>query len=90
MNKPVPREFVERVQEFAHSTEVELILDHLIEKYQEGWRTSPPEQADRREHLYRMVQAVEGLKNEIRSIALGEIVEAHNRGLKNASTWSNI
>ena len=67
-----------------------MLLDGLIEKYSASWRATAPEQTQQRDHLYRMVQAVEGLKNEIRSIALDEVIEAHNRGLQRASNWSNI
>jgi hypothetical protein len=88
-NRP-PQEFIERVQQFAQSDEVELILDALIEKYTASWRTSSPEQPQTREHLYRMVLAVEGLKNEIRTIAQDQIITAFNKGLQRASNWSNI
>src|SRR4051812_28081003 len=88
VNSPaIPREFVERIQQFAASDEVELILDALIEKYQASWRTSAPENPAQREHLYRMVLAVEGLKNEIRNVAQDDIITAHNKGLQRASNW---
>lgn len=82
VNSRLPTDFVRRVEEFAHSDEVEWVLDMVSDKYVEGWRTSPPDQANRREHLYRMVQAVEALKNEIRSITQEDIVTAYNKGLR--------
>lgn len=85
-----PPEFIERVQQFAHSDEVQVLLDALVEKYSESWRNTSPERPAEREHLYRMVRAVEGLKTEIRSIALDQVIEAHNRGLRSAANWSNI
>ena len=76
------REFVERVQVLAQSQDLQTLLDIVADKYLEEWRTSPPEKADHREHLYRMVQAVEALKKEVQTIALDEHVNAHNARLR--------
>jgi hypothetical protein len=86
-NKYSP-EFVQRVQEIAHSDEISVLLDGLIEKYSDNWRTSDPGNTQNREHLYRMIQAVEGLKAEFRAVSLDEVITAHNRALTKASKWS--
>jgi hypothetical protein len=76
------RDFVERVQVLAQSRDLSILLDLVVERYLEEWRTSPPEKAERREYLYRMVQAVEALKKEVQTIAVDEYVTAHNSRLK--------
>ena len=89
MNK-LPREFVERVQNLANDDAFDFLIDLLSNKYQEEWRTSPPEDADKREHLYRMVQACDALREEVRSIASDEKISVFNRGLQNKTKWSII
>lgn len=54
------------------------VFQRLIDKYMESWRGSPPEQADTREHLHRMVNAVEALKRELQSVAANRKVAAFN------------
>jgi hypothetical protein len=81
---------VMRIQEIAHSDEISILLNGMVEMYSESWRASAPEGTQTREHLYRMIQAVEGLKAQFRSVSLDEVVEAHNRALQRASKWSTI
>lgn len=76
------REFVERMQVLAQGRDFQTLLDLVAERYLEEWRTSPPEKAEQREHLYRMVQAVEALRKEVQTIALDEYVTAHNSRLR--------
>jgi hypothetical protein len=86
----LPREFVERVENLAHDDALGFLLDMLVEKYSEEWRTTPLEREDRRKHLYHMVQATEGLRAEVRSIASSEAITVYNRALQNKTKWSNI
>lgn len=86
----LPREFVERVQALSQDDAFHFLIDLLVEKYSQEWRAAPAERADRREHLYHMVQAAEGLRSEVRNIAADEAVSAWNRGLQNKTKWSNI
>lgn len=90
MSEKLPREFVERVEALAHDPALDFLIDLLVEKYSEAWRTTPPERADRREHLFHMVQAAEGLRSEVRNIASTEAITVYNRGLQNKTKWSNI
>lgn len=83
-----PREFVEQVIAFAKSDAVEILLNGLQATYEQDWAQSKPEDKDRREHLYRMVQAVEGLKSELRRIAQSDTVQLYNRGASRKPTWS--
>lgn len=76
------QDFVERMQVLAQSTDFSTLIDVLISKYQEDWRTSPPERADRREEIYRMIAACDALRKEVQNIALGDAVTAHNQSLK--------
>jgi hypothetical protein len=77
------RDFVERMQVLAQSRDFNTLIDLLIEKYQEEWRTSPPgAPAEHREDLHRMVRACEALRKEVQSIALDERIEAHNARLR--------
>lgn len=86
----LPREFVERVQALSQDDALQFLLDILKEKYSEEWRTTPPERADRREHLFHMVQATEGLRTEVRNVATDEAITVFNRGLQNRHKWSTI
>lgn len=72
------REQIDFIKSIARSEALGLIIDGLITKYIQSWRTSSPEQPDRREHLYRMVQACEGLRGEILAISDDDLVTAHN------------
>lgn len=74
--------FIQEIKDFSKSDAIASLLDTLIEKYSDSWRNTDPEKAQTREHLYRMVQAVEGLKNEIRAINHDAIVSAWNHSLK--------
>lgn len=86
-----PREFVEQVQRFATSDVVEQLLDGMKAGYEQDWGSTQPEDSARREHLYHMVQAVEGLKSELRRIAQSDMVDLFNRGaLRRDPKWSNI
>lgn len=90
MNKP-PREFVEQVQRFAGSDVVEQLLDGMKARYEHDWGLTKPEDSARREHLYHMVQAVEGLKSELARVAQSDLVDLYNRGaLRRSPNWSII
>lgn len=83
-------EFVRAVQELAYSDAVENILDGLIAKYTAGWKDTRPDDPCHREHCWRMVKAVEALKNEIRAIATAERIDNHNSRLRGRTPRSII
>lgn len=75
-------EFVKQVQEFASSDAIEELLNRLENKFTQDWKDSAPSETDKRVYSYMMVRAVESLRNEIKSIALGDAVDAWNRDRK--------
>lgn len=75
-------EFVKQVQEFASSDAVEELLNRLDTKFTQDWKDSAPSETDKRVYSYMMVRAVEALRNEIKSVALGDAVRAWNRDRK--------
>ena len=83
-----PRQFVEEITAFAKSDAVEILLNGLQATYEQDWAQSKPEDKDRREHLYHMVRAVEGLKSEIRRVVQSDAVDLYNRGASRKPTWS--
>lgn len=74
----------------ANDDALHFILDLLVEKYSEEWRTTPSDRADRRDHLYHMVRATEGLRSEVRNIASDDAITVYNRSLQSKQKWSNI
>ena len=72
------REFKRAITEFATSDDVERLLDGLQARYLGSWASSRPDQGEHREHLYRMVQAIEAVKNEIRIVATDDAFAALN------------
>lgn len=72
------REQLDFIKSIAKSDSLGLIIDGLIHKYMQSWRTSSPEQPNQREHLYRMVLACEGLRGELTAISDDDLVTAHN------------
>ena len=86
----LPRELVERVQNLSQDDAFHLLIDMLISRYMEEWRTTRPDNAAHREHLYNMVKASEALRSEVRNIATDEAITAFNRGLQNKTKWSTI
>lgn len=74
--------FKRQVQEFATSDAVEELLIRLENKFTQDWKDSAPSETDKRVYSYMMVRAVEALRNEIKSIALGDAVNAWNRDRK--------
>ncbi|CAB4200507.1 hypothetical protein UFOVP1339_48 [uncultured Caudovirales phage] len=71
-------DFLKEIESFAASDAVEQLLDNMIDLYTNAWRGTTHAQGEHREHLFRMVTAVEALKNEIRSVAMNERVTIHN------------
>lgn len=88
--KQPPQHFIDEVQAFARSDAVEWLLEGLIEKYQEQWRSSAPDNQSAREDAYRMVRALGDLKTEIRRVDRDGAVDAYNSGLRRAQNWSII
>jgi hypothetical protein len=76
------QEFVRQVQEFASSDAIEILLNRLEQKFTQDWKESAPSETDKRVYSYMMVRAVDALRNEIKSVALGDAVNAWNRQQK--------
>ena len=76
------QDFIRQVQEFATSDVIEELLNRLETKFTQDWKDSAPSETDKRVYSYMMVRAVESLRNEIKSIALGDAVNAWNRDRK--------
>ncbi len=76
------QEFVRQVQEFATSDAVEVLLNRLEDKFTQDWKDTAPIDTTGRESAFHMVRAVDALRNEIKSVALGEAVDAWNRKQK--------
>jgi hypothetical protein len=75
-------EFKRQVKEFAASDAIEELLNILENKFTQDWKDSAPSETDKRVYSYMMVRAVDALRNEIKSIALGDAVNAWNRERK--------
>lgn len=76
------QEFIRQVQEFASSDATEELLNRLEQKFTQDWKDSAPSETDKRVYSYMMVRAVDALRNEIKSVALGDAVSAWNRQQK--------
>ena len=74
--------FKREVKDFASSDAIEELLIRLENKFTQDWKDSAPSETDKRVYSYMMVRAVESLRNEIKSIALGDAVNAWNRDRK--------
>lgn len=76
------QDFIRQVQEFATSDVIEELLNRLETKFTQDWKDSAPSETDKRVYSYMMVRAVDALRNEIKSVALGDAVNAWNRQQK--------
>lgn len=77
------QQFIDEATSFANSTVVSELIDILEANYVTTWKATPAEEFDKREHLYRMVVAVNALRNELRSVSQGGLIKAWNRRLRN-------
>jgi predicted DCC family thiol-disulfide oxidoreductase YuxK len=79
-------DLVSQAQEFAKSDAVAEILRRLEAKYIEDWKATVPVGTDTREHCYRMVLAIDALRQELQIIAQSEKITEWNRKVaRNAS-----
>lgn len=76
------QDFIRQVQEFATSDVIEELLNRLETKFTQDWKDSAPSETDKRVYSYMMVRALDALRNEIKSVALGDAVNAWNRQQK--------
>lgn len=76
------QDFIRQVQEFATSDAIEELLNRLETKFTQDWKDSAPSETDKRVYSYMMVRALDALRNEIKSVALGDAVNAWNRQQK--------
>ena len=74
--------FKREVKDFASSDAIEELLIRLENKFTQDWKDSAPSETDKRVYSYMMVRAVDALRNEIKSVALGDAVNAWNRERK--------
>lgn len=74
-NEAEREEFERQVKEFAHSDAIEFLLEGLKVAFTEHMLATSPADAEKREHDYRMVRAIDALKNEIISVATNGMFE---------------
>lgn len=84
----LPRHMLDEIRAFAMSDAVEALLDGLRAEYEQNWGATASHEKDRREHLYHMVQAVDGLKSEIRRVAQKADVDFYVSGRRRKPDWS--
>lgn len=73
---------VEYVKSIFNSRELQLIFDIMKEKYAQSWMDSKVDDTQQRDHLYRMVSAVDRLKSELTGAALDSAITSYNEKLK--------
>ena len=76
------QDLVRGAQDLNTNPALEEIVQRVIEKYTQIIVNSAPADAAVREDAYRMVRAVNELRNEIKSVAISNSVSAWNRGLR--------
>ena len=76
------RETLQEAQRVAHSDALNLVLEDLIKKYTGEWINSDPKDAQVREIAWHRVQAIQALRDELRSIARSDDVAKWNRRLR--------
>lgn len=86
LTRPSPtvdkQQYLDEATSFAHSEVVSEMLDTMEANYTAAWKSTPEGDIDKREHLYRMVMAVNALRDELRSAAQSDAVTAWNRRLR--------
>ena len=76
------RETLQEAQRVAHSDALNLVLEDLIKKYTVEWINSDPKDAQVREIAGHRVQAIQALRDELRSVAKSDDVTKWNRRLR--------
>lgn len=64
--------------DFTRTEDYARLIETLRAKYLNSWENTRPDDVTSREQAYRMIQAVEALKNEISSLANDPAVRAFN------------
>jgi len=76
------RETLQEAQRVASSDALNAVLEELIKKYTGEWINSDPKDAQVREIAWHRVQAVQALRDELRSVAKSDDVAKWNRRLR--------
>lgn len=74
-------ELVQEIKSFAKSEAIAILFDRIEAKYIQNWKSTPDNGDDTREQCWRMVLAVNSLRDEIANIAQTEKVSEWNRRL---------
>lgn len=76
------REFLERVKDLAYSDAFEELLNRLEDQHVADWKSTAPVSNEMREHHWRMIVAINALREEIKNVIQGNLVSQHNRNLR--------
>ena len=76
------RETLQEAQRIANSDALNLVLEELIKKRTVEWINSDPKDPLVREIAWHSVQAIQALRNELRSVAQSDDVAKWNRRLR--------
>lgn len=76
------RETLQEAQRIANSDALNAVLEGLINKYTVEWINSDPKDALVREIAWHRVQAIQALRDELRSVAKSDDVAKWNRRLR--------
>ncbi len=76
------QQFIDEATTFAHSDVVSELLDTMEANYTAAWKATSEGDIDKREHLYRMIMAINALRMELGSVAQDDAVKAFNRRLR--------
>lgn len=80
------QDLVREAQGFAKSDAVAEVLKRLEEKYTADWKASGAEDQEHREHCFRMVLAIDALREEIKIVAQSTKITEWNRKLARTTT----
>lgn len=75
-------DLVREAQHLARNPALEVIFDRLTRRYADDIINSPPNDAAGRETAYRMIRAVQALRDEVKSVAMSKSIEEWNRRLR--------
>lgn len=81
-----PEETVRRAKELVEDPVLAQALSDIEKAHFDRWRSTLPVDHEERERCWYAYQAVDQLRAQLRSVARGQEVEAHNRRIKNSIT----
>lgn len=80
------QDLVRHAQEFAKSDAVAEVLKRLEEKFTADWKATGSGDQDEREHCFRMVLAIDALREELKIVAQSTKITEWNRRLARTTT----